>query len=259
MKTTAEDYEVSSTIDLEKIRQALINVEKPTNFIYGYDSSRIVDGPDEEGDLSNLTQHCQFFNHRQQKLGSCYLQSSISTITMAENPEDIEDMRNRRGDNVAIDINQANVDENTKFNPIELKQLYKIAEVSENLEIDRFGRKSDIEEFTNAGNRPRIIHQIINEPTREELKNNGKEFLQKEVKEYIQKKVEEYTQKREIEEKLCQRFLKSLEKLKEIKHGTYLHLLIKKKKYQKIKKKKISLHKKYIKNLARNFPELVKI
>ena len=100
--TTTKDHAVNIIIDIKKIRETLEKGETPdvTNFIYGYDSSRVIGdtnykkGKYKEG-LGKITKNCKFYNHNQQELGSCWYNASCSTLTAAENPDIINRIRNK--------------------------------------------------------------------------------------------------------------------------------------------------------------------
>ena len=177
--TTTKDHAVNITIDLNKIREPLKKGETRDNidFIYSYDSSRAIGDINYEGDLSNLTNNCKFYNHNQQKLGSCWYNTSCSTLTAAENPDIINRIRNEEIE--AIPYNEIWVNSNTKLNDFEILQMKRLQTLAENLEVKRLGQKSKDKKLTSKGNRIRMIRQIVKQNIRKKLKKSAKEWLKK--------------------------------------------------------------------------------
>ena len=184
--TTPRDHAVNITIDLNKIRKEITENHKKiddiTDFIYGYDSSRAIGRPDYKGNLGKITKNCKFYNHNQQKLGSCWYNASCSTLTAAENPDIIN--RIRDGEIEQILIENAKIESNTqiddfKLNDFEILQMKRLQTLAENLEVKRLGLKKENKKLTSKNNRPRMIRQIVDEEMREKLKKLAKEWLKK--------------------------------------------------------------------------------
>ena len=164
--TTTKDHAVNITIDIKKIRETLEKGETRDNidFIYGYDSSRAIGDINYEGDLSNLTKNCKFYNHNQQELGSCWYHAPCSTLTAAENPDIIN--RIRDGEIEQILIENAKIESNTQindseFNDFEILQMKRLQKLAKRLKVKRLGQKSKDKKLTSKNNRPRMIRQII--------------------------------------------------------------------------------------------------
>ena len=173
--TTTKDHAVNITIDIKKIRETLEKGETRDNidFIYGYDSSRAIGDINYEGDLSNLTKNCKFYNHNQQELGSCWYHAPCSTLTAAENPDIIN--RIRDGEIEQILIENAKIESNTQindseFNDFEILQMKRLQKLAKRLKVKRLGQKSKDKKLTSKNNRPRMIRQIVNEDMRKKLK-----------------------------------------------------------------------------------------
>ena len=191
--TTTKDHAVNITIDIKKIRETLEKGETPdvTNFIYGYDSSRVIGdtnykkGKYKEG-LGKITKNCKFYNHNQQELGSCWYNASCSTLTAAENPDIIN--RIRDGEIEQILIENAKIESNTQindseFNDFEILQMKRLQTLAENLEVKRLGLKKENKKLTSKNNRPRMIRQIVKQNIRKKLKELAKKekFLEENI------------------------------------------------------------------------------
>lgn len=173
MITTAKNHEIFSMFDLPKIIQflskekKLSKTEKLNNFIYSYDSSRVISViPDKAGDLGGLQPNCQFYNSNQQDRGSCYLNACCSAIIAAEN----EKIFNGINKEEILPVKRPSLFERFlrrlgiikfthEFNYFEIQQILKLQEVAKDLGVERFGKDNK-----------RMIHQIVNEPTREAIK-----------------------------------------------------------------------------------------
>ena len=177
--TTPRGHAVNITIDLKKIRETFEKGETPDDidFIYGYDSSRIIGHPDHKGNLGKITNNCKFYNHNQQELGSCWYHASCSTLTAAENPDIIDRIRNKEIKPILFDDRY--IKESTQINDFEILQMKRLQTLAENLEVKRLGFKPENKELTSKNNRPRMIRQIVNEDMREKLKELAKEWLEK--------------------------------------------------------------------------------
>lgn len=187
MRTISRGHEISVVIDLRKLK------EKRKGFIYVYDSSRIIDDPSKNENLWNLQPYCLIFSRNQQRFGSCWLNSSCSTIVFAENPEIIDEIANgiiipikrERPSYFAkflamitgsiTEFNKSKIPD-VEFNNLEIFQMLKLQEVSRDFGIERFGENS-----TTTGNKPRMIHQIMNDRTRRVIWIKTKKYIEKSV------------------------------------------------------------------------------
>lgn len=149
IRTTAGNHSVAAIIDLLKLK----NNER--YFLYLYDTGKIVDDPNEKGDLGNLQSSFLIFNHVQQELESCWYQTCCSVIAAARYPKIIEEIREGNIHPVERFEEWVRYGEKVKFNNYEFMQILTTQTMAEYLDVGRFGQ-----EFTKSGNRPRMIHQI---------------------------------------------------------------------------------------------------
>lgn len=147
MITTTRGHEVSSMIDLEKA------IKGEEDFIYTYDTARSIDNIDKDGDLGGLQNNCRIFSHIQQRLGSCWYHAACSTITTAKYPKIFEKIRN----NKIKPVKKPRIEEN-KPNEFETLQISMMQKVAEDLEVKKLGKTLD-----EKGNRPKMVHQIVNQ------------------------------------------------------------------------------------------------
>lgn len=155
-------HTVGTTLILDKI------TKNPQKFILTFDSSRNISFG--ESSLGELTNNCEFYCHFQQKDDTCWLHAPCAVIVMAENPEMIFQINRSIQYTEVVGVagvvtkGKKNVSITTLYKP-QIAQLLKIQEIAQNLGVPRFGSKK-----TKKNNRPRMLHQVVNDQYRNKLK-----------------------------------------------------------------------------------------
>lgn len=171
MQTTARDHVVCGVIDLKKLKQLREKklkgateeeLKELKKFIYVYDTSRIIDNQNVKGDLGQLQEYCQIFNHVQQELGSCWYNTACSVIAAAIYLEIIEKIRN--GEIKQVGELEKYVSDNTEFNELETLQMMTLQTVAKDLKVERLGEDNK-----------KMMHQIV----RQDIRNAIKKMIEK--------------------------------------------------------------------------------
>lgn len=149
-------HAIASAIDLKKIKEGSLD-----KIFYGLDSERMV------GDLESypnaIKNNSKFYNHNQQRLGSCWYNSICSVKAISENPEIINKIR----DNEIKPIGQNDVEmtEKTEINELEILQMQKLQEFAKSNGFERVGEyennKKHKHQFQNA-NRQIVLEEVRN-------------------------------------------------------------------------------------------------
>lgn len=168
MDTAVASHAASAIIDLIKLR----NNER--YFIYGYDTSGVMNGNNNAG---NLQENYLIFNHIQQRLGSCAYNSIHTTITGAKYPEIAENIRNGNIKPVKESTRWVEVD--TKFNDFENLQKIMIQRVAEHLGVGRLNTKTeDRETYDKIKKGTRMIRLIVSKDVRKVIKENAHKYFE---------------------------------------------------------------------------------
>ncbi|MDR2077383.1 MAG: hypothetical protein LBP39_00260 [Rickettsiales bacterium] len=143
--TIPPNHAISVILDIKKMKELMKETDKDLDeavadekVIHFFDSSRILFTIVDEiyynmGEMTEMTENCDFINLRQQKLGSCWFQALASTLTAMKYPELVQKIRDEKIE--LYDTEHESIREGDELNEFQLKQMNTIIEISEKFNI----------------------------------------------------------------------------------------------------------------------------